>query len=188
MKVSWFERLAVQALAAPRWPSPRFPPSRYYRFLRVLAANVHPALSVELGVCGGGASLHLAVGWPEGTVVGVEHANGSPWERENWRIIRRRCPNWRMWHGDSVESAPEIAKIYGAVDILFQDSVHETWWTIKEFEAWHPFLSDRAVVCFDDLHRTEMEGFWEWLPGENKVRLDDLHQGSTEGGFGVWWR
>ena len=72
MKASWFHHLRQEALARPPWPDSRFPPSPYDRFLRVLAENVHPSLSVELGLCGGGGSFHLCQGWPGGTVVGVE--------------------------------------------------------------------------------------------------------------------
>ena len=188
MNAAWFEQLAVQALALPPWPDPRFPPSPYYRFLRLLAANAHPALSVELGVSGGGASFHLAVGWPDGQVVGVENADGSDFERENWQHVAERCPNWTLWRGDSVDGAPEIAKVYGEVDILFVDTVHTIERTVAEWRAWEPFMAGTAVICLDDLHRPGMQEAWDWLPWE-KVRLDDLHPGGNgDGGFGVAWR
>lgn len=188
MNAAWFEQLAVQALALPPWPDERFPPSPYYRFLRVLAANLQPKLSVELGVCGGGASLHLCAGWPGGTVVGVENADGSDWERGNWARIRRTFPNWVLWRGDSVDSAPAVAAAHGEADILFVDTVHTFDRTVAEWEAWAPHMAARAVVCLDDLLRPEMEGLWEWVPWD-KVRLDRLHDGAERGGgFGVAWR
>lgn len=189
MKASDFEQLAVQAQRLPVWPNDRFPPSLYYRFLRVLAANMKPRLSVELGVCGGGASLHLCAGHPGGMVVGVECAAGSDWEQANWKIIKRHFPNWVLWKGDSIADAPCIAKEYGTVDILFIDTTHTYEQTVAEWEAWEPFMAERAVICLDDLFRPEMDGVWDWAPWENKLRLDRLHDGAEfGGGFGVVWR
>lgn len=194
MDAEWFRALAARAVAAEPWPDGRFPPSRYYRFLRLLAAETRPALSVELGVCGGGASFHLATGWPGGAVVGVESAPPDPQMRANWDYIEARCPNWVLWRGDSAASAPEIHARHGEAGILFVDTVHTFERTAAELDAWLPFLATRCVVCFDDLHRREMAGFWEWLDWD-KVRLDHLHDGATidedgfgGGGFGAAWR
>ncbi len=187
MNATMFEQLALQALALPPWPDPRFPPSPYYRFFRLLAANHQPNLSVELGLCGGGGSFHLAIGWPAGTVVGVDNCQPDPHQRENWLFLQQRCPNFILWFGDSVESAAPIARKYGKVDIIFFDTIHETDWTWREYRAWLPHLSDRAVLCFDDLNRAEMAEFWTRIP-EPKLRLDQLHPGSTEGGFGIAWK
>ena len=190
--------LANRALSMPAYNDDRFPPSPYYRFFQLLAATLHPSLSVELGVCGGGASFHMARGWTDGVVVGVELPDGvkgyraSQHERANWTFIRRLCPNWVLWRGDSVDDAAEIAKVYGKPDLLFIDTIHTTERTMEEFNAWQPYLSGRAVVCLDDLNRFEMDGVWEAMPGQ-KLRLDLLHDGGLDehgfgdGGFGVVW-
>lgn len=75
MNEAYFKLWAAQAMGMAPWPDERFPPSPYYRFLRVLAQNLHPELAVELGVCGGGGSFHMAKGNPRGVVVGVEKAS-----------------------------------------------------------------------------------------------------------------
>ena len=152
-QAAWLRGLGRRALSMRPFPDPRFPPSEYYRFLRLLAANTRPRLSVELGLCGGGGSFHLAMGWPQGTVVGVEVSGGDPEKQSNWRYIERHCENFVLWRGDSVESAPEIFSQYGRVDILFIDTVHTYEQTIAEWAAWRPYLSRRAIVCLDDLFR-----------------------------------
>src|SRR3989337_3023433 len=153
-------------------------------FFKVLAAHLQPNLSVELGVCGGGGSLHLAMGYPQGLVVGIDMADDHP---ENIKHITESCSNFRFWLGDSIKSAPEVHNEYGAVDIIFIDTTHTFTQTVNEFLAWKPYLSDKAVVCFDDLFRQEMRGFWGWLEG-NKLRIDKLHDGAEQGGgFGIWW-
>lgn len=173
---------AEEAVKMSPWTPAMFPPSRYYRFLQVLAKQLKPALSVELGVCGGGGSLHLAEGYLGGVVVGVDVAYDHP---EQLDYIKRNYPNFTFWQGDSVTDAPLISRQHGLVKILFIDTIHTKSRTIEEFEAWRPFLAPGTVVCFDDLRRKEMDGFWEWLP-EPKVRLDLLHP-TAESGFGCWF-
>lgn len=176
---------ASQALAMRPWPDERFPPSPYYRFLRVLAMNIQPSLSVELGVCGGGGSYHLAMGWGDGTVVGVDYADDHA---ENIAHIKSVCPNFVFMVADSIKSAQSVRMQYGQVDILFIDTTHTYEQTMAEFNAWKPYLSDNAIVCLDDLFRPGMDRAWQDVPGR-KLRLDVLHDGSpgVGGGFGVVW-
>lgn len=180
------EQWAKQALTEAPYPDPRFPPSPYYRFLKILAQNLQPRLSVELGVCGGGGSFHLAIGWPQGKTVGVDVSFDHP---ENVAAIIGLCPNFEFWLGDSIASAEAIYKAFGPVDLLFIDTVHEYVHAWAELDAWKPFLSEQAVICLDDLLRPEMlaTNFWESLP-EPKFREDRLHDGAESGGgFGVIW-
>ena len=184
MNKQLLEQWHKEALAEQPYPDPRFPPSPYYRFMRILAQNLQPKLSVELGVCGGGGSFHLAIGWPEGRVIGVDVADDHP---VNLRFITERCPNFNFWEEDSVKAAQPIYQLYGEVDILFLDSVHTFEHTTAELKAYQPYLSNRAVVLFDDLFRPEMVGLWESLPGY-KLRMDTLHDGAESGGgVGVIW-
>lgn len=174
---------AAEALDMPVYPDPRFPPSPYYRFLQVAARHLQPQLSVELGVCGGGGGLHLAMGWPNGQVVGIDLVEDH---KENTDFIKANYPNFRLWLGDSIELAQSVRLQYGLVDILFIDTIHTYEQTIDEFNTWQIYLSHKAIVCLDDLNRDGMGQAWDDLPG-HKVRLDMLHSGSSEGGFGVIW-
>ncbi len=177
------KQYATQALAMKPFPNCNFPPSPYYRFLQVLAQNIHPDLSVELGVSGGGGSLHLALGWSAGWVLGIDKVNDHP---ANIDYILNRCANFHFRIGDSTEEALETVQ---PVDILFIDTTHTYDQTMKEYNAWKPMLSDRAFILLDDLFRPEgMEQAWEEMP-EPKLRLDMLHDGAENGGgFGVVWK
>jgi len=185
MDIETLKRLAEEALAEEVYPNPMFPPSKYYRFLKLLAHEMQPKLSVELGVCGGGGSLHLALGWSEGKVIGVDLV---PDHEEHIEYMKKNYYNFEFWIQDSVEAAPFIFRDEGKVkiDILFIDTTHTYERTLNEFKAYKPFLSKRAVVCFDDLFRPGMEEAWDKMPGE-KVRLDVLHDGQYPegGGFGA---
>lgn len=176
--------LAQLATTDPPHASPRFPPSPYYRFLQRLANNMQPRVSVELGVCGGGGSLHLAMGWPRGAVIGIDLTKAE--YSDNIDYIYNVVGNFQLWLGDSIDLASEVYQTYGnTIDILFIDTIHTYERTIDEFKAYQPHLTDRAVVVLDDLHRDGMTEAFNDIPGQDHIRLDHLHPGRTEGGFGV---
>ena len=181
MNESWFEQLAVQACNSTKNIPKRFPPSPYYKFLELLAQNIKPRISVELGVCGGGGSYSLAMGHPLGRVIGIDVVNDYP---DNIEFIKKKCPNFEFHIGDSVRF-PSYDNLTNCptVDILFIDTTHTYDQTRKEYWAWEKYLSPNSVVCLDDLKRKEMGTIWEDLPGR-KIRLDILHN-TDEGGFGV---
>lgn len=173
-----------EALQQKPYPNKLFPPSPYYRFLGTLAKQLKPKLSVVLGVCGGGDCLHLSLGNPEGKVIGVDIAYDHP---QQLSYIENTCRNFIFYEGDSVQSAKDIYNKFGSVDLLFVDTVHTFEATVREVEAWSPYLSSSHIICFDDLFRDEMAGYWETLE-EPKLRLDQLHDGAEKGGgFGVKW-
>lgn len=175
------QQLVEEAFYLAPYPNPNFPPSVYYRFLRKLVEYKKPQLSVELGVCGGGGSLHLCLG-NSGIVVGVDNQLEYP---ENIAFIEKRFKNFVFRQDDSISSASEVYRDFGRIDILFIDTIHTYERTMKEFNYWFPFLSENAVVCLDDLLRKEMAGVWEDLPGK-KLRADELHQSQEgDGGFGI---
>jgi len=176
--------IAEMALGVPVYPSNLFAASAYYRFLRLLAEYMHPALSVELGVGTGGGSMHLALGNPESKVIGIDGGNHWP---EALKHVVETCPNFEFWQRDSVEAAGYAEQLWSQsdnmrmVDILFIDTIH-TYERVKaEFNAWKSLLSSRAIVLLDDLYFLGMDKAWEELPG-SKVRLDVLH---PESGFGA---
>lgn len=184
--------IAKQAILHPQmvadYPDPddntvTFPPSSYYRFLNLIAKRINASLSVELGVCGGGGSLHMAMAG--GTVVGVDVALDY---QQNIRWIKRNYPNFHFLHGDSILNAEIIYTTFGKIDLLFIDTTHTYSQTMTEYYAYEPYLSDEAIVCLDDLYREGMDKAWSELPG-NKERFDFLHpsQSPTDGGFGVIW-
>ncbi len=173
---------ANEAIQSSSYPSPLFPPSAYYKFLNILNKNIKAKTAISLGVCGGGCCLYLALGNPEGKVVGVDIVEDHPQQISH---IKNICPNFSFWLGDSVNDVEKIVDMFGEPQILFIDTIHTEKRTWSEFNAWLPYLSN-AIVCFDDLKRVEMGNFWNDLQG-NKLRLDELHA-TAEGGFGVWWK
>jgi len=177
-------RLSKIALMEAPYSNPAFPPSPYYRFLRLLAIELKSRLSVELGVCGGGGSLHMAMGSIK--TVGIDIANDYP---ENIKHIQQYHSNFEFIIGNSIDMAPIIHNRFGTIDLLFIDTTHTYKQTIAEYEAYKPYLSNKAIVCLDDLNRPGMDLAWQEMPAPKK-RFDFLHpsQAPTDGGFGVIWK
>lgn len=179
-------QMAKDAWSVGVYPDPRFPPSVYYRFLRLLTERMKPRVSVELGVGGGGASLHMALGHPSGVVIGVDERNVY---QEHIAHVQEVCPNFFFWEADSVAAAEFFHEKFSwflPIDILFIDTIHTYEHTMAEFAGWKQHLALGAMVALDDLFREGMDEVWQELPGE-KVRFDILHIGSApdDGGFGV---
>ena len=184
MEVNILRELAEAAPLQGIYPSDLFPPSIYYRFFRLLTERMKPRCSVELGLGGGGCSLHMALGYPNGRVIGIDRRNIYP---AHFAHVIETCPNFEFWHMDSIEAATRYEGMaLPPVDILFIDTLHTYERTMAEFAAWESLLASDAVVILDDLFRGGMDRVWQELPGE-KARFDLLHIGgeSTDGGFGV---
>jgi len=121
--------LANTAIAERPFPNPLFPPSPYYRFLKHLAAEMKPSLSVVLGVCGGGCCLHLAQGYGMGMVIGIDIVNDYP---QNMEFIKQNHANFSLYLGDSTQSAFEIFKEYGHCNLLGLEKLQ----VVKESPKW----------------------------------------------------
>ena len=183
MDAQTVRRLATNWRKTGFYPDKRFPPSPYYLFLGSLVQEMRPAVSVELGVCGGGACLYMARAFLDGAVVGVDHALEYP---DQIAYIQNKFPNFCFCKGDSVEVASMVHAYWGKAKILFIDTIHTYERTMAEWNAWLPFLEEGAVVILDDLFRPGMSEVWNEMP-EPKLRLDFLHIGGapTDGGLGA---
>jgi predicted O-methyltransferase YrrM len=137
--------------------------------------------AAELGTCGGGACLTMAVFNPTTQIVSVD-IESLP----QARVAAGLCKNLVLWRGDSIANAKGLGRTYGPFDLLFLDTTHEYERTRDEYRAWRRYMKPGGLICLDDLFRPGTEQFWNELEGE-KIRLDDMHIGGsyTDGGFGV---
>jgi len=184
MNIKRICEMADMVLAAgfpAKFKEPIFPPSVYYNFFYYMNQEFKFPLAVELGVCGGGGSYYLCKGNPDGKVVGVDYKNDCPSHIE---YIKKECPNYTFIQDDAYKVAANIWNDFGTIDFLFIDTVHTYEDTMKIFNIYYPFLSDKAIICLDDLLRPGMQKAYEELPGI-KVRNDLLHLGGSfeDGGF-----
>lgn len=143
----------------------------YLRFLYYLAQATKPELSVELGVCTGRGTAHLAAGNLKGKVIGIDPeqhgafvANTKPYS--NIEFIFGRSDDKDILAGIPNQS----------VGICFIDSVHAFDYVIKEVRLWTPKIKSGGFFLFDDLDLDDgMRKVLPSLPFENKNNLSGLH-------------
>ena len=158
--------------ALEEYCNPHYEP--YYHLMYLLAKNLKGQLAVELGVETGRASTALALGGMN--VVGIDHTR-----HDKISNVIGAYPNFIFAEADSMP-IPDIVKGKN-IALLHIDTEHTYPQAKEEFNAYKPFLIDKAIVLFDDLHAMEDEvlRFFEELPYE-KIQDDRLH---SPCGYGV---
>lgn len=172
--------LKTPAAKMANHPDPRWPPSIYYRYLALLMQKLNGKVAVELGTCGGGAALNLALNNPSATILSVDIE-----KLPQVAGVEELCPNFKFFLLDSVEAANILGPKYGPVDLLFIDTTaHDPE---REFNVWLPYMKKGGVVCFDDVYYPPSKKFFESLPNRTELKaLHEMHIGEAPyGGFGA---
>ena len=170
------------------------PPQPYYRFLYLLAEKLHPPLALEIGVYTAVASAHLAAGlaaW-DGQVIGLDINPVEPAE-----TIKDRYGNYWFLQADasSTEAIAYTSMLidrYGALGIVYQDSSHHYYPSLREWAIYSTFcqsdgvwLCDDILPCFSDPKvdppGKSMVSYWETLPEPKRLFPQVLHIGNTMG-------
>jgi len=149
----------------------------YYDFLYYLASELQPARTVELGTCQGHSTVHLALGWPAGTVTTVDCDL-----RPKTRDLIGRFKNVNAIEGGST-SKNVVTRIRkeAPIDLLFVDTLHEREQVEQELNCYLPMMKSGGIIAFDDVRLNQgMADFWDELRLE-KVCLNHLHAS----GFGI---
>lgn len=139
----------------------------YYHLMYLLAKEFKDGLAVELGVETGRASKALALGGIN--VIGIDHTRHD--------AIKHRIKEHNNFVFVEADSIPVPEIVQGKqISILHVDTEHTYDQPKNEFNAYKPFLIDRAIVLFDDLHAMEnaVMYFFNELPYE-KIEDDRLH-------------
>lgn len=124
---------------------------------------------MELGVCTGRSTAHLAAGWPAGEVIGVDI------QEIRLPEIQDRFPNIRFVHGSS-DSRQVVEQVDDhTVDLCFFDTVHDGEYLLQELPLWLPKMKPQAILLFDDIHMfPSMSDAWNSIELP-KMELPTLH-------------
>jgi len=147
----------------------------YYDVINMLSYDSPDGLFVELGVEKGRGCLSALLA-NKRNVIGIDHTKQI--EIQN---IESDYPSFTFLHQDSLPPSKEIKD--EKIAILHIDTEHSFSMARGEFQEYEPYLIDRAVVLFDDLHAADngvME-FFSSLPYP-KIQDDRLHPNC---GYGV---
>jgi len=157
----------------------------YYRLFYMIAKDLKPSLSVELGSWRAIAAAHLAAGNPEGQVITIDHYS-DPGDDENRRLALEaddKYPNLECVAGWTWDVAPWVPD---GIELLFIDSWHEYGYAIRDWNDYSPKLASEALVIIDDVMDCgvieEIDRFWAEVSEGRESFLDDrVHPGSPMG-------
>lgn len=144
--------------------------SVYYRFLYRLVERINPKLVVELGVCKGGSTAHMAAARFETRVIAVDTA---PFDVSH---ILDRYKNIDLIINESC-SIGVLGQVHDkSVDICFIDTLHQQDLVTEETRLWLPKMKIGGIILFDDISLNEgMIKFWNKLNISNRISLPHLH-------------
>ena len=142
----------------------------YYRFIYLLVSRLKLADCVELGVCTGRCTVHMALAYPEGRVYAVD-----PRPHEIYEEITRPYANIQLIRGSSIDPETLAHVPDGTIALCFADSVHNPDHVLREVEMWTPKMRDGGIFLFDDLLYAGMDRVLQEVPFTRKGTLHQLH-------------
>lgn len=152
----------------------------YYRFVYNLIKKLNPELVIELGVCTGRCTAHMAAASPECSVIGID-----PYPQDISAILNE-YKNISIW-GLSSTWPSTLGRIDdGSVDVCFIDTIHAYDQVMAEYDLWSPKIKRGGIILFDDITlNSSMIQAWDEIckanPTREKISLPHLHHS----GFGA---
>lgn len=149
---------------------------KYARFLYRLGYHQKSQTVVELGTSLGITTAYFSL-IPDVVVHTVEgDARIQAVAAKNWDTLGFR--NIHSYLGDLNESSDIIYQGVGKIDFLFIDANHRLEAMIRYYLQALPFLHDRSVVVFDDIHwNPETLKAWNVIKSRSEITLSfDIFQ------------
>lgn len=155
----------------------------YYRFIYHLMKRLKPSVAVELGVCTGRCTAHMAAACPECQVIGIDpdpnpHCLGE---------IVVRYPNIELWRYLSLDQVMVLNCVNDqTVDLCLIDTTHTIDQVMAEYNAWLPKMKPGGIILIDDISENPSimqawEKLWAIHGSDHCASLPHLHHS----GFGV---
>jgi predicted O-methyltransferase YrrM len=135
----------------------------------------HPSTILELGTNCGFSSIYMSKGNLSGMVHTLEVAEAiAGVARENFKALG--CENIVQHIGRFQDVLENVLEHLGKVYFAFIDGYHDYQATLDYYGKIKPYLSQKAIVVFDDISWSEeMHRAWEEIISDPKIRkIEDL--------------
>lgn len=147
-------------------------PAKYARLLFRMVNYLQPQHILELGSSLGITTAYLASANINTTVFTIE---GSPSvanvAQQNFNQLGLQNISLQQGNFDEVLQ-PLLQSNFRFLDFVFIDGNHRKEPTIRYFEQMLPYIHEKTVLIFDDIHWSrEMEEAWEYIKLHEKVTL-----------------
>jgi predicted O-methyltransferase YrrM len=145
-------------------------PAQWCRFLHTLVAFLAPATVVEMGTAVGMTAASMATALPaDARMWTVDMRSGSAVHAAE--IFRRVGVDVGVVTGTFEDVLTDVLRNAAPVDLLYVDGHHDGQATLQYTEQAAPFLSERAVVVYDDIRWSpDMRGAWEEIREQGRWR------------------
>jgi hypothetical protein len=131
----------------------------YYWLLHALVTVTKPKKVVELGRCLGTSALFMLGALDDGaTLITVDIE-----ERASDLAHCIGDPRLKVLVGNDLDLSTYGDIDISGIDLLFIDTDHTCAQASKEWELYRPYLSEDAIVVFDDITMNDMGRFWDSL-------------------------
>ncbi|RXK05047.1 O-methyltransferase [Halarcobacter bivalviorum] len=142
-----------------------------------LVKESKPLNILELGTCCGFSSIYMAKASPLSIIHTIEGDSTLASIAEK-HIKKANCSNIKQYIGKFQDILDEVLEEIALIDFAFIDGHHDKDATIKYFHQIKPFLTENAIVVFDDISWSEgMKEAWEIIKKDSSIeRVEDLQK------------
>lgn len=147
-------------------------PSKWGNLMFSIIRNYQPSRCLELGTSLGiSGSYQLAAMKinKKGELITIEGA-GQVAKKAVENFQKLEYQNYSVEVGKFSDVLPKLLSKNRLFDLVFIDGHHDKKATAQYFEQLYPFLSNNAIVIFDDIDWSEgMRKFWTEIYTDNKI-------------------
>lgn len=156
----------ISDIAASSLTSPRFG-----QLLFRLAQFLQPRTILEMGTSLGISGAYLASGAPQARLITLE-GSAAIAEVARTQFASLGLEQVTLLEGEFSQTLPTALHMLGTLDLVFIDGNHQFAPTLAYFDMLQPYLHDRSVVVFDDIHWSRgMDKAWGCIKEYPRVRL-----------------
>jgi predicted O-methyltransferase YrrM len=148
--------------------------SEWGLFLFKLVRKLKPTVCLELGTCLGISTSYLSAALSlnnQGKIITLEGAETlASLAKQNFRTLGLEVAS--VCVGRFQDNLDNVLTAHSPIDFAFIDGYHSEHATLSYFEKMLPYLSNRAVVVFDDIYWSKgMARAWDKIQSHQQVYL-----------------